>query len=543
MHLIQSLATGFADATSGTVSIYRRGTSTRATYYSDFEGDSATTPTADIALDSAGRLIAYVNEPVTCTVYSNAGVAVAVFTACDSAPAVEVVNTSFTGVDYETAASAAGNPTTLDAVLTLWKTNNGAIDWKVLFDGAAVTVQTALGGLAGLVYNVRNPTYGATGDGATDDTAAITAAVTAANAAGGGIVWFPEGTYRTTSAITVSDKVSLAGPGAHCTTITVDHASAQVLTYSGSTTRVWQELFGLRILASQANSGYNISVASGTLLRINGCDIGSSNSNSRCISVATSATTLLLVTATKITMGANVASVCLTMDGAALRVKLVDCQFITPATVASGFMVSGRNIDIARCKFDFSATTSATLLYGYYATNDTTDATVTDCIFTADGGGSSTTVAIYIGQPTATAQFYESNNTFLCDTAYTYTISGSLFGQQVQLRSRELRCLDASNSAANYTAPTDQYGIIRVTSTYAGATTITAVQCPFGASSKIFVCNNSGGAYNYTPVAAPYISVAAANISNGSWNCLEGYGVSQYVAAAHTARIANRWYV
>jgi hypothetical protein len=45
------------------------------------------------------------------------------------------------------------------------------------------------------VYDVTDALYGATGDGSTDDTAAIQAALDAANAAGGGVVSFPFGTY------------------------------------------------------------------------------------------------------------------------------------------------------------------------------------------------------------------------------------------------------------------------------------------------------------------------------------------------------------
>lgn len=50
-------------------------------------------------------------------------------------------------------------------------------------------------GLSGLpIYNVQ--TYGATGTGATDDTAAINAAIADADRAGGGVVYVPPGTYR-----------------------------------------------------------------------------------------------------------------------------------------------------------------------------------------------------------------------------------------------------------------------------------------------------------------------------------------------------------
>jgi hypothetical protein len=58
-----------------------------------------------------------------------------------------------------------------------------------------VTVKTAISniGIAGAYINVK--TFGATGDGTTDDTAAIQSAIDFANSAGGGTVFFPAGTY------------------------------------------------------------------------------------------------------------------------------------------------------------------------------------------------------------------------------------------------------------------------------------------------------------------------------------------------------------
>jgi hypothetical protein len=59
--------------------------------------------------------------------------------------------------------------------------------------------------------------YGATGDGTTDDTVAIQAAIAAAGASFGGgsssVVYFPRGRYRVTSTVTISRAITLRGGG------------------------------------------------------------------------------------------------------------------------------------------------------------------------------------------------------------------------------------------------------------------------------------------------------------------------------------------
>lgn len=60
------------------------------------------------------------------------------------------------------------------------------------------------------VYNVKN--FGATGDGITDDTAAIQGAINATPSTGG-MVYLPAGTYRISSSIIVKNHLTLAGSG------------------------------------------------------------------------------------------------------------------------------------------------------------------------------------------------------------------------------------------------------------------------------------------------------------------------------------------
>src|SRR6266511_3357090 len=70
---------------------------------------------------------------------------------------------------------------------------------------ASVGVATAAD--AAQVFNVKD--FGATGDGTTNDTPAINDAVVAANAAGGGIVEFPTGTYLAGGSIHLLSNVTL----------------------------------------------------------------------------------------------------------------------------------------------------------------------------------------------------------------------------------------------------------------------------------------------------------------------------------------------
>jgi hypothetical protein len=69
----------------------------------------------------------------------------------------------------------------------------------------------------GQVFNVK--AYGATGNGSTDDTTAIEAAITAASVSGG-IVYLPQGIYMVSSTLTINSyAVSLVGAGQSATTI------------------------------------------------------------------------------------------------------------------------------------------------------------------------------------------------------------------------------------------------------------------------------------------------------------------------------------
>src|SRR6266496_945352 len=89
--------------------------------------------------------------------------------------------------------------------------------------------------LKGPLYDVK--AYGATGDGVTNDQAAIQAAITAAVAAGGGVVLFPPGVYIVNTSLSIKDNIVLQGAGREATTIkgASSIANAVILGSSGDT--------------------------------------------------------------------------------------------------------------------------------------------------------------------------------------------------------------------------------------------------------------------------------------------------------------------
>lgn len=86
--------------------------------------------------------------------------------------------------------------------------------------GLGVDLVNVATGIRGPIFNVKTSTFGAAGDGTGDDSTEIQAALDAANTAGGGVVYLPEGTYRITTALSIPVKVHLVGDGSPQTIIT-----------------------------------------------------------------------------------------------------------------------------------------------------------------------------------------------------------------------------------------------------------------------------------------------------------------------------------
>ena len=75
------------------------------------------------------------------------------------------------------------------------------------------------------VYNVRD--HGARGDGLSDDTLSVRAALQAAGAAGGGVVLLPRGTYKLTGELKVPPRTTVRGEGSDRTILYVPHKTPE----------------------------------------------------------------------------------------------------------------------------------------------------------------------------------------------------------------------------------------------------------------------------------------------------------------------------
>jgi len=276
--LVAPLASGVVGAASGTAEFYVRGTNTTASVYSDKDAQTAVTTHA---LDSNGGIVRYVTEPVDVVVKSSAGATVREFTWEIAAGSVQVTNSSFTGTDPVTSQSVAGGRLTLNEVLTLVLGSFGTTDFDLLKDGdtTAVKLKDAFSAIDSSLPFFDVTEYGATGDGTTNDYADILEAYDAAVADGGGILFFPAGTYAIGTTLTIaSQKVSLLGVGGNASIIKQTTASSTPIVVSDSDRD--QSIIGLAIDHSgNATHGIQLTDSSAAGPRIVACRVSAKFTN------------------------------------------------------------------------------------------------------------------------------------------------------------------------------------------------------------------------------------------------------------------------
>jgi hypothetical protein len=118
-------------------------------------------------------------------------------------------------------------------------------------------------------FNVKNPPYNAAGNGVTDDTAAIRAAIAAASVKGGEIM-VPAGTYLVSGTLAVtSPGVTLVGEGPGASVLRTNQTTGDVVTF-GNVANRFSPCGGMRGLAVQSS----VARTAGAALTVDGCQMG-----------------------------------------------------------------------------------------------------------------------------------------------------------------------------------------------------------------------------------------------------------------------------
>jgi hypothetical protein len=226
---------------SGFVFLYARGTTTLVPGYTSNDG-SATWPTTGgaIQLDAGGRAAIWVNQPIDVVVALATGGTVATWLDYAGTPAnmVEVANAGFTGTITDAVTGlqtqGAGGIIDGDTVLTRAKSSFGGNDWQYL-ESAGATPRNYQDIVR--LISISPQDFGAKGDGLNDDTAAIVSAITELTRLKGGKLYFPPGTYKVTSSISLGSilanatGISFEGAGSDATNILCVGASAGFFVY------------------------------------------------------------------------------------------------------------------------------------------------------------------------------------------------------------------------------------------------------------------------------------------------------------------------
>jgi hypothetical protein len=553
--LVQFLAAGVNGAASGTATFLLRGTasSAAAVLYSDFEG--TTQPgTNVIPLDANGAAEVYCDAYVDVQLRSSAGSLLRTVTVGNSAPTVEVQSTSFTGTDYDgDPANTIGEPITLKAILDKWITSAGASNWQTVINGSPINIQAALAGFAGMFINVKDPTYGAEGDGVTDDTTAILAAIAAAQTTGG-IVFFPPGTYQVTVINPTAPDVVLMGCGEETSILRGTFASSSLLTFLDNSAGSLKRVTGLGFAASASYQAF-IDIEETQKVQIDHCKfIGTNITDAHIRRIDVDGENDISISDCAFTVVAADAAIQNLSDDGECYIAVKSCVFTIDASFV-GAVIDGPDITVTESVFDGSACSGAEYHHVDAGSNEVAGrylGSVSDCTF-FDGGSSG--FVFRLESLANGSVFVEENNRFFGFTDpvdqddfghiydFTTQISASMLNCICKLGSRAGKILrytlltgDGLDSAAPWVvAETLVFTLDAAYVNAADPNTLNLVwpqhKIPPGNACKLVVINNEGGAINCRLLSGVSLSSVALSVADGGKGAWIGE-VTQEVAGS-----------
>jgi hypothetical protein len=324
----------YPEAAGGTFVVELHGTSTLTTIFSDYDCLSST---AARSISAAGRAKFYVKVLVDVEVKDSSGVTVDTLVAEGTrAEHVGVQSTAFTGT-LDGGGSGAGGSIYLKELLDKWNTSADAVDFNVkeTGTGSAVPLKTALANLRSnnaQIFNVKSPPYNATGDGVTNDTVAVLAAMTALNANGGGVLYFPAGAYLLSSTIFYSGSggMTIQGEAAVASRIVSTNGSAAIIAIS--TTLGFRDIS----IETTSNTAVALSVPGAASMVVRDCAFVNPNVAVPQISLAEVTTGIVI----GCQFSGNVIHHKINVGGVFCGVRVIGCDFYSPILAVTGGCVA-----------------------------------------------------------------------------------------------------------------------------------------------------------------------------------------------------------
>jgi|GEM_PF-4930808 len=263
---ISELVVGIRDTSgavvaSGKARFYQPGTLVAQSVFSDDACSSAITQPQ--TLNAAGQATVYTLEPVRMIVKDSTETT----TYYDG-----IVNLNRADAVYLTVSGiSGGNETTLETVL-----QNVSSSFGSGFQYLANSTATAMNVKDALNQNrVNVKAFGATGDGSTNDYAAVQACIDFVESLGGGIVYFPYGTYLLNTGLTIDVAgVSIEGAGKSAAVLKNGSSSNTLITFNpGAAGDSKAHIRDIGITASTTSSGTAILVTNGDRIEISNVQV------------------------------------------------------------------------------------------------------------------------------------------------------------------------------------------------------------------------------------------------------------------------------
>lgn len=507
--LVQFLVAGVNGAESGTALFFLRGTSSGAESVMWNEFEELTQPASHIVqLDANGSAEVYVSAYVDIQIRDSGNTLLRTVTVGNAATTTEVQSASFTGTDYDgSPANTAGEPVTLKAILDKWLTSAGATDWKVLANGVPANLSSLIAPFVGMFVNVKDPQYGAVGNGVTDDTTAITAAAAAITSAGGGILFFPPGTYQVSALSLSCVDAWLMGCGEEASIIRSASATTSLLTFTDNTAASSKRVTGIGFAVTAAHTSL-IDIENDQQLTIDNCKFDGSNVSEACIRrIDADGESNVTISNCAFVDVAGLAAIMNLSDDGESFITVHACRLVL-ASNFTGAAIQGPDFSVSQSKFDGSAITSGIYYHIDAGSNETAGKFLGNFIGNKFSDGGSDGFAFYLDGIASGSSFKEQGNEFsgfvepadFTESGHIYDNSGnsaSLLNAEVVLGSRVGKTIRLTTAnATDVMLPGLAYEIIVLTftndDTYTAVLSGLAPLLPPGAHLFLTVINSSG---------------------------------------------------